>query len=67
MGNMTMLRDKIKESGISFTAVADKIGVSRETLYNRINGESEFKASEIACLTNMLQLNKSEQDNIFFN
>lgn len=66
MGDMTLLRRKIKDSGITVTAVADKIGVTRETLYNRLNGESEFKASEIACLTDMLRLKKAEQDAIFF-
>lgn len=67
MGDMTMLRKKIKDSGITVTAVADKLGVSRETLYNRMDGKSEFKASEIACLTDMLRLKKDEQDSIFFN
>lgn len=66
MGDMTMLRKKIKDSGVTFTAVADKIGVTRETLYNRLDGKSEFKASEISCLTNMLRLKKAEQDAIFF-
>ena len=66
MGDMTMLRKKIKDSGITITAVADKIGVTRETLYNRLDEKSEFKASEIACLTNMLRLKKAEQDAIFF-
>ena len=66
MGDMTMLRKKIKDSGITVTAVADRIGVTRETLYNRLNGDSEFKASEIACLTDMLRLKKDEQDAIFF-
>jgi len=67
MGDMNMLREKIKESGITVTAIADKLNVSRETLYNRMNGESEFRASEIAILTDTLRLKKSEQDTIFFN
>jgi len=67
MGDMTMLRSRIKDSGITLTAIADKIGVSRETLYNRLDGKSEFKASEIACLTDLLRLKKAEQDSIFFN
>lgn len=66
MGNMELLRDKINDSGITYTAVARKIGITRETFYNRLAGKSEFKASEIACLTDILRLNKSEQDSIFF-
>jgi len=38
----------------------------RETLYNRLNQESEFKASEIAALTLALHLTKEERDAIFF-
>lgn len=66
MGNMEILRKKIDASGITYTAVAEKIGVSRETLYNRLGEKSEFKASEIASLTDMLRLKKAEQDAIFF-
>lgn len=66
MGDMTMLRAKIKQSGMTITAIAGKMNVSRETLYNRMNGESEFKASEIAILSDVLRLKKAEQDAIFF-
>ena len=66
MGDMAMLRDKIKESGISITAMAVKAGVSRETFYNRLEGRSEFRASEIARISDVLRLKKSEQDAIFF-
>lgn len=66
MGNMAELRRKIDQSGMTMTAVAEKIGVSRETLYNKLSGESEFKASEIVSLTRVLRLEKTEQDDIFF-
>ena len=66
MGNMAELRRKIDQSGMTMTAVAEKIGVSRETLYNKLSGESEFKASEIVSLTRVLRLERTEQDDIFF-
>lgn len=65
MGNMAELRRKIDQSGMTMTAVAEKIGVSRVTLYNKLSGESEFKASEIVRLTRVLRLEKTEQDDIF--
>lgn len=66
MGNMAMLRQKIDESGMTVTAVAEKTGISRESLYNKLNGETEFKASEIMKITQTLRLEKVEQDEIFF-
>lgn len=67
MGDMAILNRKIKDSGITITAIADKLSMSRETFYNRMAGKSEFKASEIACLTDLLRLTRKEQDTIFFN
>ena len=66
MGNMNMLRAKIKETGLTVTAVANKSGILRETLYNRMRGESEFRASEIRDLSAILRLTRKEQDDIFF-
>lgn len=45
MVDMKALTDKINDSGMSFKAVAEKSGMLRETLYNRLKGLGEFKAS----------------------
>ena len=66
MPNIELLKQKIKESGMTMVAIAEKTGILRETLYNRLNQESEFKASEIAALTLALHLTKEERDAIFF-
>lgn len=66
MGNMSLLRTKIRETGMTVTAVARKSGILRETLYNRMRGDSEFKASEIRDLSEILRLTRREQDEIFF-
>ena len=49
------------------TAIARKSYISRETLYNRLNGVGEFTASEIVGLTYALKLTKHERDIIFLN
>ena len=67
MLNTNLLREKINNSGITITALADKLGLTRETFYNRLANKSEFKASEIVKLTNILRLTKPERDAIFFN
>jgi DNA-binding phage protein len=66
MPNIDLLKSKIKESGMTMIAIAEKSGILRETLYNRLNGEGEFKVSEIVALTSVLGLTKKERDEIFF-
>ena len=56
------LKNKIEESGMTMTSIARKSKISRETLYNRLNGIGEFTASEIIGLTTALNLSKSERD-----
>ena len=65
MPNINFLKTKISESGIKMTILSEKTGISRETLYNRLNENGEFKASEIVALTSALNLTKEERDKIF--
>ena len=65
MPNINLLKTKISESGIKMTILSEKTGISRETLYNRLNENGEFKASEIVALTSSLNLTKEERDKIF--
>lgn len=53
------------ESGMTIKAIAEKSGILRETLYNRLKGSGEFTASEIVALSNILHLSASERDEIF--
>lgn len=66
MVNLELLKEKIKDSGMTMVAVSEKSGILRETLYNRLNGKHEFCASEIVALTSVLHLTKNERDEIFF-
>lgn len=66
MTNVEKLRNKIKESGMTMKAVSEKSGILRETLYNRLNINADFKASEIDSLTKVLQLSENERNEIFF-
>ena len=67
MTDFKLLAEKVKESGITITAMAKKCNMSRETYYNRMNGIGDFTASEIYALTNVLNLSRDERDIIFFN
>lgn len=60
------LKMAITRSGITKKKVAEKLGLSDMGLYKKINNASEFKASEISVLQEMLHLTQLERDNIFF-
>jgi len=65
MTNFKLLNKKIDESGMTIVAISNKTKISRETLYNRLKGDGEFKASEIVELTEILHLTNTERDVIF--
>ncbi len=67
MVNTRLLEQAISDSGMTMVAIAKKSGISRETLYNKLRGVSEFKASEISSLSKVLRLSTGERDSIFFN
>ena len=64
MANVELLRKKISESGMTVSAIADKSGILRESLYNRMKS-GNFYASEIVSLTKVLRLSRKERDDIF--
>lgn len=63
--NIKLLEQKIDDSGMTMMAIAEKTGILRATLYNRLKGVGEFTASEIVALTKVLHLTKPERDEIF--
>ena len=64
MANVELLKEKISESGMTVSAIADESGIFRETLYNRMKS-GNFYASEIVSLTKVLCLSRKERDEIF--
>ena len=66
MTNTSLLAAKVSESGITKTALARKVGVSRESFYKKANGKTEFTATEIMKLADALRLTLEEKEEIFF-
>ena len=66
MVRMDLLQEAIDDSGMTMAAIAKKSNIERTTLYNRLAGVGEFKASEIDGLTKALRLTREERDIIFF-
>lgn len=59
-----LLDQKIKNSGISITFIAEQMGCSRNRIYS-ILANGECNASEIVALARILHLTKPERDKIF--
>lgn len=63
--NTERLKTVIDESGMTMSAVAEKSGILRETLYNKLK-TGNFYASEVNALSRVLHLSTEERDAIFF-
>ena len=67
MTNTEKLKELISISGIKLDAILHVTGIkSYATLRGRVNNETEFTASEIAAITELLRLSPDERDEIFF-
>lgn len=66
MTNTTLLRRKIDKSGYKLIFIAEKCGLTYPGLLKKIRNETEFKASEIQTLKELLNLTTEEVNAIFF-
>ena len=64
MTNTLKLKAAIIQSGLTREEIAGKMGVSCFTLHKKMHNITEFKASEIVSLCDLLNL--AEKDSIFF-
>ncbi len=64
--NNEKLKEVIQDSGIKISVLADKIGISRQSLYMKINGERSFDQGEIMELKSNLHLSDEQFMTIFF-
>ena len=65
MTDTKILRELIKESGYTYKFLASQIGITRESLYLKIEGKNEFTASQIKALAELLKLTKTQVNDIF--
>jgi len=65
--NTEMLNAVIKKSGLKKSFLAERIGLTRVGFSNCLSGKSEFKASQIAVLCELLDIRSLElKEAIFF-
>ena len=67
MTNTSLLKDYIRKSGLKLTYIAERLGVSRYTLYRKINGLMDFTQHEITAMCELLGIKDLEtKEAIFF-
>ena len=59
-------RAAVVRAHITNRAIAIKLGLSEQALYNKIKGLTEFKSSEIKKVAEILNLSMEEVNYIFF-
>lgn len=64
--NLEYLNDRIKLSRIPVSAIAEQIGLSRQSLYQKMKGKREFKSSEVNKICAVLRLTNEEKMLVFF-
>lgn len=67
MTDVELLKQKIEESGYKIYFIAEKLGLTPQGLYLKLNNTNQFKASEIQKLCRILDItDPNEMKAIFF-
>lgn len=64
--NAQLLKDKIKDSGLKITYVAEKCGLTYQGFSNKLNGINDFKLVEADKLRQILNISNADFESIFF-
>lgn len=63
--NRTELRAEIARKEITNRTISRGLGISEQAFYNKMNGTSEFRESEIKGIVRVLGLTAADVDRIF--
>lgn len=66
MIDLEKLRNLIDDSGLKMNFIASELNLSRESLYQKLEGKTEFKVSEVQKLTRVLNMSNDMRNIIFF-
>lgn len=66
MVDTELLKKVIDDSGIRREDIAKNAGLTRESLWNKLSGRTEFTASEMASMKKDLRLSNTRFRRIFF-
>ena len=63
---MDTLKEIINAKGFKLNFIASELNITTRGLHKKLRGDTEFKASEIAKLVELLKLSDKDTRNIFF-
>ncbi len=66
MTDTVMIRDCIRSSGLKLGHLAHVMGITNNTLRNKLENETEFKLSEADKLSKILGMTAEQRDRCFF-
>lgn len=66
MTDVKRLRERIDNSGYKISFIAEKLGITPQGLYLKLNNTNEFKATEIKILCNLLGIDDPEEMKAIF-
>lgn len=61
MTDTKLLREKIEASGLKLRFIADQLDISDKTLAMKIENRTQFKASEIVKLNELLHIRSADE------
>jgi hypothetical protein len=64
--NLTLLSEKIEQSGMKRKIIAEKMNLTPEGLRNKLNGKRDFNAKEIKGIAHAINLTGDDILSIFF-
>ena len=66
MTNTELLKQYIERSGLKLGYIAERLYISRSTLYQKIENKSDFRQKEIKLLCAMLHIDTAEEQSRIF-
>lgn len=67
MTNVTLLRQKIDDSGLKMSFIAEQLNMTPQGLYKKLQNGSDWLFSQVMIIKKLLQLSDEEVNIIFFN
>lgn len=64
--NKNLLKAKMVANNDSVEELAETLGVTKITLYSRLNGNSQFSCKDVGIMKRRYNLTAEELDHIFF-
>lgn len=66
MTDRELLKSLISKSGLKRSFIAEQLGITYQGFKLKLDGKNEFIESEMRTLSDILKLNKTDRERIFF-